>query len=297
MQWFFPAPYCLFAGFYVNLRLINAFLMQVRFLHTPILWLFLLVPMLGFATNPKDNAPRKDRKAIAEAVPMPDALSPAAKKNQNLPSASEALSPNGLDLIHREGIDVSHYQGEIDWQEVADRGEIGYVYIKASEGSGLVDDYYEYNLHEARKAGLKVGSYHFFRSNVPFEDQFRNMTAQINKSEQDLLPIVDVERINGMSTQEFVSYLKEFLKAVTKHYGRRPVLYTFVNFYNQYLQGEGFEQYPLMIAFYRDAQPELNDGHRYVIWQFTSHSRIPGIHGNVDKSKLMEGFTIEDLLF
>ena len=123
------------------------------------------------------------------------------------------------------------------------------------------------------------------------------MTAQINKSEQDLLPIVDVERINGMSTQEFVSYLKEFLQAVTKHYGRRPVLYTFVNFYNQYLQGEGFEQYPLMIAFYRDAQPELNDGHRYVIWQFTSHSRIPGIHGNVDKSKLMEGFTIEDLLF
>ena len=245
----------------------------------------------------KDNVKVKKRQPVSTGVPMPDAYLKTAKKSDNLPVTEEAVSPNGWDLLHREGIDVSHYQGTIDWQQVAAEGEVGYVYLKASEGAGLVDECYDYNLKEAKRAGLKVGSYHFFRGNATLDEQLQNMTAVVKSSEQDLVPIIDVEYVNGLGKEEFVNYLKEFLKAVTKHYGQKPMIYTFVNFYNQYLQGEGFDDYKIMIAFYRDAQPELNDGKKYLIWQFTSHSHVPGIHGNVDRSRLMDGFTIQDIMF
>ena len=122
------------------------------------------------------------------------------------------------------------------------------------------------------------------------------MTSVVKKSEQDLIPIIDVERING-SRSVFITRLHQFMQAVEKHYGCKPILYTFVNFYNKYLQGEGFDKYPLMIAFYRDDQPLLNDEHPYIIWQYTSHGEVPGIDGNVDQSRMMEGHTIDDIRF
>ena len=65
---------------------------------------------------------------------------------------------------HRYGIDVSRYQGDIDWQTVKTDKNVSYVYLKATEGASLVDVTYRYNLTEARKAGLKVGCYHFLQS-------------------------------------------------------------------------------------------------------------------------------------
>ena len=74
------------------------------------------------------------------------------------------------------------------------------------------------------------------------------------------------------------------------------MLYTYVNFYNKHFIGTGLDKYPLMIAFYRDAQPELYDGKRYTIWQYSSKGQMPGIRGHVDRSIIMDDFYISDIL-
>ena len=237
------------------------------------------------------------KKGPVVVTPEPDVMVYASKLQKDLPDQPEADSPNFVDLRFKEGIDVSHYQHDIDWTEVARNGKIGFVYVKATEGVSLVDDTYEYNIAEARKAGLKVGSYHFFRAHLSLDEQFNNMTSTVKKEMQDLIPIVDVEHTNGCSSAQLVARLKQFLERLTQYYGRKPMIYTFVNFYNKHFAGAGLEDYPLMIAFYRDAQPELSDGRKYVIWQYTSHGDMPGVDGNVDRSVMMDGFSLKDIRY
>lgn len=186
---------------------------------------------------------------------------------------------------YREGIDVSRYQGTIDWDQVASENEISYAYMKATEGATLVDVTYYRNIREARRVGLSVGSYHFYRPNIDWQVQFENMTSVVKKEDQDLIPIIDIEHFSG-SHDEFIGNLKAFIEKVTAYYGKKPLLYTFHNFYNKHLVGE-FKGYEWMIARYRSDEPTLNDGTDFMIWQYSSTGRISGIRGNVDRSRLM----------
>lgn len=187
---------------------------------------------------------------------------------------------------YREGIDVSHYQGKIDWQRVAKDGGVSYVYIKATEGADLTDDHYATNIREARKAGLSVGSYHFYRPRADVDAQFANMARVVKKGDQDLVPIIDIEDDRSASEEAFISNLRRFIERVTKHYGRKPLLYTGQNFYNKHFQGL-FTDYQWMIAKYQDEPPVLLDDHFYLFWQYTAKGSVPGIRGNVDRSCLM----------
>lgn len=255
---------------------------------------FSLCALSPAAAGPSPKTVKK--KVVSEATIEPDAMVKASPRHKDLPEQKPAGSPNAVNYYKREGIDVSHYQNTIEWDVVAQSGDVGYVYVKATEGATIQDDTYEYNITEARRNGIKVGSYHFFRANTDLDEQLKNFTSVAKREWQDLVPIVDVEHTGGLSGDELVSRLKDFMERVTKYYGKRPMLYTFVNFYNRYLSGEGFEKYPLMIAFYRDAQPELYDGRRYIIWQYSSRGRMDGIRGRVDQSRIMEGFSLSDLL-
>jgi lysozyme len=70
-----------------------------------------------------------------------------------MPAASRAQA-------RTRGIDVSKYQGNINWTKVAKDSTIRFVYIKATEGTSIQDPYYKTNIAKAKKAGLLVGSYH-----------------------------------------------------------------------------------------------------------------------------------------
>ena len=83
------------------------------------------------------------------------------------------------------GIDVSKYQGKIDWEKVASDPKIQFVYIKATEGARQVDNKYHDYVDDARKEGLKIGSYHYFIGRKPAKDQFRNFKKHIDKPPQD----------------------------------------------------------------------------------------------------------------
>ena len=257
----------------------------------------LVILLSGLTVLPAEGR-RKDKKkaeipviALAEPDVMPEkSLSHAIVK-----PVEEAQRHHINYNEHRYGIDVSRYQGQIDWPSVKTDKNVGYVYLKATEGASLVDNTYHYNLAEARKAGLKVGCYHFFSPTVDPETQFNNFSSVVKLNEQDLIPIVDVENRGRGSIHKFRERLTEFLRMVEEHYGIQPIIYTSSNFYNEYLSGK-YTDYKYMIARYKDEVPELTDDIQFVMWQFTANGRINGIDGPVDRSRFMDEYHLGDIL-
>lgn len=260
-------------------------------------YIYIIIVSLTFlmcATEGVARSKKKKRVTLQQAAKnsVPDALPVVSVLYEGLSSAPElpVLTSNYyLSRRYLEGIDVSHYQGAINWKAVAATGEICYAYVKATEGESLVDRMYRRNIVEARKAGLKVGSYHFYRPNVSWKKQVANMTKNVRAKEQDLVPIVDIEVRGRVSDEKFIRDLKQFIHAIEKHYGCKPLLYTYHNFYNKYLMSH-FYGYDWMIARYREDAPTLNDGEDYIMWQYTASGSINGVSGDVDRSCVMEGF-------
>lgn len=196
-----------------------------------------------------------------------------------------------------DGIDVSKYQGEIDWCTVALDSKIQFVYLKATEGASHVDRCYKENIRKARSAGLLVGSYHFFTSQRSPEDQFLNFRKYVKHEEQDLLPMVDVEHTGNRlaKRQQLQNNLAKFMELVKAEYGQYPLLYSQYKFYNDMLAPE-FNHFFIFIARYSDSKPTLRGGGRYNIWQFTEKGHIDGIKENVDLNRFANGTTINDIL-
>ena len=197
---------------------------------------------------------------------------------------------------HVHGIDLSHYQGEVFWETVGENTKMAYVYLKATEGGDRIDAQYERNIEMAHRHGLKVGSYHFFRPKTPVITQLENFMMQCRPGEQDLIPMIDVETTGGLYNEEFCDSLHAFLDLVEQTYHQSPLIYTFRNFYNRHLIGQ-INDYKLMIAMYTDEEPELADGRDITMWQYTSHGRIVGVRGNVDKSRFMGNHGLRDIKF
>lgn len=196
-----------------------------------------------------------------------------------------------------QGIDVSHHQGYINWAEVARNREIQFVYLKATEGANYVDDTYQSNLREARRHGLKVGPYHFFRPGVDPQVQFRNMMSVVNPKQIDLLPMIDVEVQGGVSMATFHARLEKLLELVTKEFGKRPIIYTGKNFYNKYMHGGRYSRYKFWIAAYSFDEPMLYDDDDYLIWQYTGQGSLRGVRGNVDLNRFVGNHGVKEILY
>lgn len=197
---------------------------------------------------------------------------------------------------HIHGIDISHYQGDIFWETIGENSNMAYVYIKASEGGDRKDHRFEENIRMARRHGLKVGSYHFYRCKTPQEVQLRNFMEQCLPDEQDLVPMIDVETTSGLPTQQFCDSLFKFLELVEEAYNQRPLIYTGTNFYNKHLLGK-LDRYLIMIAQYTSQEPVLADERDITMWQYTGKGHINGINGYVDKSRFMGHHSLRELRF
>ncbi len=197
--------------------------------------------------------------------------------------ATQATGFSNSDAIR--GIDVSHYQGNIDWAQVAGAG-IKFCYVKATEGSGLQDIRFHDYSNGSKAAGLVTGAYHFFRPEVDAEAQaesFLHVVSALNPG--DLPPTLDVEVDAGQSARAIVSGMQTWLEAVENVLGQRPLIYTNPAFWNSKVGGSAaFTDYVLWIAQYTlKPAPQVPTGFGdYLIWQFTEQGRVPGIAGNVD---------------
>lgn len=193
----------------------------------------------------------------------------------------------GIDLptnysIH--GIDVSKYQDIINWESVkemnVDNVRIGFAFIKATEGVGNRDRHFLRNWKKAREAGIVRGAYHFFISTKSGKLQAQNFIENVQLEPGDLPPVIDVEQTYGVGEKKLRERVKEFLDVLEVHYGVKPIIYTNVDFYEQYLE-EDFNDYPLWVAHYlQKERPRI-----FRPWHFWQHSetgRVNGIFPKVD---------------
>src|SRR5215217_2400367 len=127
------------------------------------------------------------------------------------------------------GIDVSYYQGKIDWKQVKamkeDDVKIDFAFIKATEGLFKVDPYFQRNWREAPKAGVVCGAYHFFRPQKSGEWQAKFFLQTVKFETGDLPPVVDIEELDGVPASKMRAELIEFLNHVEKKTGVKPILY------------------------------------------------------------------------
>ena len=194
-----------------------------------------------------------------------------------------------------DGIDVSSYQKDIDWRATARDKKIKFVYVKATEGATYTSRHYTYNMENARKHGIKVGSYHFLRTGSRIKDQFENFKRSVKKSDQDLIPLIDVETRQGWTAQQLRDSVKMFADLVEEYYGCRPMIYTSSSFFNNLL-GAAFADYPLFIARYATSEPQLSCGAKWTLWQFSEKGRISGIDHPVDLCRFNKGCSLSDIL-
>ncbi|MXV13890.1 glycoside hydrolase family 25 protein [Pedobacter sp. HMF7056] len=183
------------------------------------------------------------------------------------------------------GIDVSYAQGHIDWKRVRQMEEnnvrVSFAFIKATEGVLLVDPYFKRNWREAPKNGITCGAYHFFRpqKNGTWQARFFMQNVQFEKG--DLPPVVDVERLDGATPTVMRKELQRFLTHVERKTGVRPIIYTGLSYYKDYLAGH-FNDYPLWIAHYNQPVPRLSKQVKWHFWQHSETARVNGINHAVD---------------
>lgn len=179
-------------------------------------------------------------------------------------------------------IDVSNHQGRIDWKKVTTYKNIQFVYIKATEGATLVDKLYARNIREARKYGLKVGSYHYLRNTSLIHDQFENFKRTAKKDLQDLLPMVDMEEDVHRDS------IKAFCNLIEEYYGKQPVIYSANSWYNFYCAPD-FNDHIKMIGRL-GRKPSISGKGTYEIWQYSNYGYVPGIYYPVDLGRLHPDF-------
>lgn len=193
----------------------------------------------------------------------------------------------GIDIpdsyeIH--GIDVSKYQSFIDWPSVKEMKvnnvKIGFAFIKATEGLGNVDKQFKRNWKKAAEAGVTRGAYHFFLCTKSGKTQAKNFISTVNLTAGDLPPVLDIEQLYGVKPEKMRKEVQDWLTTIEDFYKVKPIIYTYVNFYSRFLQGQ-FDGYPLWAAHYLEKdKPRIN--RPWLFWQHNEGGHVNGITKPVD---------------
>jgi len=183
------------------------------------------------------------------------------------------------------GIDVSHFQQDIDWQQVRRVG-ISFAFIKATEGVSVFDPLFLQNWRKAEKASVLRGAYHFFRPQLDAEAQARFFLSKLKGDSGELPPALDVEALTPQTTPEqLLAGVRTWLETVKNALRCQPILYTGSAFWRKTLKDSSkFADYPLWIAHYTSkANPFLPAAWpKWTFWQFSQVGKVAGIAGNVD---------------
>lgn len=203
------------------------------------------------------------------------------------PGATFEIRQPSKDAI--EGIDVSYFQEAVDWQAVAG-DDIRFAYIKATEGGDRVDERFSENFAGARQAGVLRGAYHFWYHCRPGIEQAAWFIRNVPRDDTALPPVLDIEWTPTSPTcrkrppaADLHADMQAFLDAIEAYYGKRPVIYTTLDFYEDRMVG-AFERYPLWVRS-TAAMPHEKYGNRHWhFWQYTSTGQVAGVRGKADRN-------------
>jgi lysozyme len=198
----------------------------------------------------------------------------------------------GVARAHRmpiQGIDVSYYQGDIDWNRVRSAG-VKFAYLKVSEGGDHVDPRFYTNWEAAARAGLPRGAYHFMYWCRTASEQAVWFTQAVPQDAAQLPPVLDVEWNNASATcphhvprADAIEKIHKLLDIMEQHTGKKPIIYTDINFHRDVLDGE-FNDYEFWLRSVAAEPRERFDHRSWTFWQYTATGRVPGIRGNVDRN-------------
>ncbi len=203
------------------------------------------------------------------------------KSYQTFYKAFETTIPNNF-IIH--GIDVSKHQSYIYWNAVKQMKindiTIDFVFIKATEGIATKDAMFKKNWQESKQYNITHGAYHYFLASKDGKLQAQHFIKNIDLVKGDLPPVVDIEKDFGVNNKILKTRLKDCLNQLQNKYGIKPILYSYADFYNNFL-GEEFDDYPLWIAHYTDdKKPDIS--RNWLFWQHSETGRVNGITEKVD---------------
>jgi len=186
-----------------------------------------------------------------------------------------------------KGIDVSHWQGDINWNLVKNDG-IYFSFIKVTEGVDYEDPKFAKNLKEAKKARVLVGGYHFCtpsseRDAVNEAKHFIGVTKKKGGfGVFDLPPVIDIEKNNGLKREQISKIVRAWVETLKKEAKVQPIIYSYTSFIKDYLDESLFD-IPLWLAHYGVKQPPDQLGWKtWLFWQYTDKGQVTGINGAVD---------------
>lgn len=190
-----------------------------------------------------------------------------------------------------EGIDVSHWQGTIDWARVA-RSKVRFAIGKATEGQTYSDPTYGTNRSGAKAAGITWGAYHYARPDTSANDALAEADHYVDTAALaagDLIPALDLEDSGGLSAADLTTWVRTWVERVADRTGAKPMIYTTASFWRTELADSTWfadNGYTLWIANWGVSKPAVPAsswaGHGWTFWQYSSTGSVPGISGSVD---------------
>lgn len=195
--------------------------------------------------------------------------------------------------VRTEGIDVSLYQGVIDWTKV--KTQKAFAFIKATQGNNITDPKFDANWAGAKASGVQRGAYHYYKFSVDPITQADLFCSKLAADRGELQPAVDVEDTTAPANQ---TQLKQFIDAVTGKLGVSLTIYTGAWFWNSARWGGAVtwaKDHSLWVANYGVETPTLpTDWTSYKYWQYSNAGTVAGINGNVDLNRLNEAWQPSD---
>ena len=181
------------------------------------------------------------------------------------------------------GIDISHYQGEVDWKRLKQTRQgqfpVQFIFMKATEGGDYSDDKFIANFDSAKVHGFIRGAYHFYNPKTDANKQADFFINSVKLEPGDLPPVLDIEK-KGRDVKKLQQDLKIWLRKVESHYGVKPIIYASYKFKTKYLNDSVFDSYPYWIAHYYVDSVRYQGEWKF--WQHTDVGTLPGIEDKVD---------------
>lgn len=179
------------------------------------------------------------------------------------------------------GVDVSSYQGYIDWDEI-EENDIDFAFIKATEGSSYRDRFFEDNIKNIQDTDIASGAYHFMSFESDGKTQAENFISAVARDMIDLPPVIDLELYGDYSDKPpSTASVRQILDALVTElytaYGRMPIIYTNRRAYSLYVSGE-YENCDIWICDIIK-KPTLPDGREWTFWQYTHTGKLTGYDG------------------
>lgn len=198
------------------------------------------------------------------------------------------FGPPGPEDYPVKGIDVSYFQEDINWRSVV-ADNTAFAWLKATEGGDWSDPKFSSNWYGAAMAGLPRGAYHFWYFCRPAMEQVAWFLQHVPYDPYALPPVLDIEWVNSKTCpghpprEQIIPEVKTWLDAIERYYGKRPIIYTSISFYNDRLKG-AFPDHFVWIASYKGHPLVRDPSLRWHFWQHTEAGKVAGIRGRVDRN-------------